>query len=48
MSGYGRIPTVVLACVGEGAHTDHENISVAHMPKTALAYALGAVAFCHS
>ena len=48
LRGYGKIPTVVLACVGEGAHTDHENISVAHMPKTALAYALGAVEFCQS
>ena len=48
LSGYGRIPSVVFSCVGEGAHTDHENISVAHMPKTALTYALAAVEFCRS
>lgn len=48
LSGYGKIPTVVFSCVGEGAHTDHENISVVHMPQTALIFALTAVEFCGS
>ena len=48
LSGYGKIPTVVFSCVGDGAHTDHESISVEHMPRTALIFALAAVEFCGS
>ena len=48
LSRYGNIPTVVLGPGGSGAHTSSEFITIDHMPKLALIYALAAVDFCRS
>ena len=48
LSPYGKIPTVVLGPGGGGAHTSEERISIDHMSKLAMIYALTAVDFCRS
>ena len=48
LARYANIPTIVLGPGGYGAHTAEEYITIDHMPKLALIYAMAAVEFCGS
>lgn len=45
-SARGKVPAITHGPAGKGAHTLHEEVSIAELERTALVYALTAVAFC--